>query len=134
MEPFFLSDTVVEAPQAFDDMHRDGAMDGFVAAGRARRPSEVAMGYYDRDILPLYWNVADEYVLVDRFFSSFRGGSVAPEGIQDLETIFDRLEAKGVSWKFYVQNYDPTITYRTIPDFPPTGRRPPFGCARGDTP
>ena len=74
MEPFFLSDTVVEAPQAFDDMHRDGAMDGFVAAGRARRPSEVAMGYYDRDILPLYWNVADEYVLVDRFFSSFRGG------------------------------------------------------------
>ncbi len=114
VEPFFLSDTVVEAPQAFDDVYRDGAMDGFVAAGRARRPSEVAMGHYDRDILPL--NVADEYVLVDRFSSSFRGGSVAnhvywvaasaggddrgaPKEIQDLATIFDRLETKGVSWE-----------------------------------
>lgn len=28
-------------------------------------------------------------------------------------TIFDRLEEKGISWKFYVQNYDPGINYRT---------------------
>jgi phospholipase C len=27
-----------------------------------------------------------------------------------VPTIFDRLEEKGVSWKFYVQNYDPRIT------------------------
>ena len=28
----------------------------------------------------------------------------------DLPTIFDRLQAAGITWKFYVQNYDPTIT------------------------
>ena len=31
----------------------------------------------------------------------------------DVPTIFDRLEAAGISWKFYVQNYDPTNTFRT---------------------
>jgi phospholipase C len=29
-------------------------------------------------------------------------------------TIFDRLEERGVSWKFYVQNYEPALTYRTL--------------------
>ena len=32
---------------------------------------------------------------------------IPPGGFGDLPTIFDRLEEKGVSWKFYVQNYDP---------------------------
>lgn len=31
----------------------------------------------------------------------------------NVPTIFDRLEAKRVSWKFYVQNYDPRITFRS---------------------
>ena len=35
------------------------------------------------------------------------------EGFGNLPTIFDRLEEAGVSWKFYVQNYDPSITFRT---------------------
>ncbi len=90
------------------------------------------MGYYDDRDIPYYWNVADEYVLFDRFFTSAGGGSVwnhmywiagvpgnpegdsiPSEGFGDIPTIFDRLEAKGVSWKFYIQNYDSGITYRT---------------------
>ena len=31
-----------------------------------------------------------------------------------FETIFDRLQAAGISWKFYVQNYEPSINYRTL--------------------
>lgn len=112
-----------------------GRMDGFVDAIRVQtgevEPS--VMGYYDDRDLPYYWNVADEYVLFDRFFTSSRGGSVSnhmywvagqagvedlrreaiPEQGFELETIFDRLEEAGVSWKFYVQNYDPTITFRS---------------------
>jgi phospholipase C len=34
--------------------------------------------------------------------------------LADKLTIFDRLQAAGISWKFYVQNYDPTITYRNL--------------------
>ena len=35
------------------------------------------MGYYDGRDLPFYWNVADEYVLFDRFFAASPAGSVA---------------------------------------------------------
>jgi phospholipase C len=67
-------------------------------------------------------------VLFDHFFSSDHGGSFAnhmfwatgqeggsrvqEQGYSDLLTIFDRLEERGISWKFYVQNYDPQINYR----------------------
>ncbi len=40
------------------------------------------------------------------------------KSIDNLPTIFDRLEEQGVSWKFYVQNYEPRLTYRTLHEFP----------------
>jgi len=109
-----------------------GKMDGFVSTF-TRRGIRAAqpMGYYDDRDLPYYWNLADNYVLFDRFFPSAHAGSVwnhmfwvtgaagnpkgdvIPAGGFDdrtTPTIFDRLEAKGISWKFYVQNYDPRIT------------------------
>ena len=56
-----------------------GRMDGFVrAASRTARAVERSvMGYYDGRDLPFYWNVAEEYVLFDRFFAATPGGSVA---------------------------------------------------------
>lgn len=119
---------------AFRDQFRDGRLDGFVwAHDRNGGDGALAMGYYDDRELPYYWNVADEYVLFDRFFTSAHGGSVRnhmyavtaqpgatgpseavpAQGWGDIPTIFDRLEEKGISWKFYIQNYDPTITFRT---------------------
>lgn len=117
----------------------NGAMDGFVSAhvaeggANAVQNARQAMGYYNADDIPYYWNVADQYVLFDRFFSSAAAGSFMnhmywitaspgdpnhdsfpPNGFDNLLTIFDRLEAAGISWKFYVQNYDPNITYRTV--------------------
>ena len=105
-----------------------GAMDGFIAVQNERNlPGRVAMGYYDGRDLPLYWNLATEYVLADRFFSSVQGSSGAnhlywvaartsvgpfPETGYSFQTIFDRLDAAGISWKFYVQSYDPSITFR----------------------
>ena len=54
-------------------------MDGFVRAASVDRQSvdRSVMGYYDDRDLPFYWNVADEYVLFDRFFAASPGGSVA---------------------------------------------------------
>ena len=118
--------------------YRNGRMDGFIwAFGReGKRHGAITMGHYDDKDLPYYWNVADEYVLFDRFFTSAHGGSVinhmywvtGQPGIKgsrdaipaggwgDIPTIFDRLDEKGISWKFYVQNYDPKITFRTAQD------------------
>jgi len=118
----------------FSREYNGGAMDGFVQANSDNgRDGSLAMGYYDDKDLPYYWNIADEYALFDRFFSSARGGSIPnhmfavtgtpgvtgkreeipPGGWGALPTIFDRLEKAGVSWKFYIENYDPTITFRT---------------------
>jgi phospholipase C len=121
-----------------------GRMTGFVLAQTLRSANgRQAMGYYNGSDLPFYWNMADRYVLFDHFFSSALGGSYAnhvywvaagtghainyspshkganvtdsvpPNGLR-ITTIFDRLQRAGLSWKFYVQNYDPEITYRTL--------------------
>ncbi|OLE78516.1 MAG: hypothetical protein AUG06_10565 [Actinobacteria bacterium 13_1_20CM_2_65_11] len=109
-----------------------GRMDGFVVAQQHRNlPGSVALGYYNGSDLPYYWDLASNYVLADRFFSSAMGGSLANHqfwvagsdsglgetipstGIQ-MTTIFDRLQTAGVSWKFYIKNYDPGLDFRHI--------------------
>jgi phospholipase C len=110
-----------------------GRMDGFVAAYYDRgRDGTATMGYYDDRDLPFYWNVARRYVLFDHFFAAARYGmrlnrsywvAAAPPpggrervptgGYGNQPTIFDRLQAAGVSWKFYVQDYDPRETFRS---------------------
>jgi phospholipase C len=118
----------------YREQYNNGKMDGFVSAlNRRNQDGRIAMGYYDDQDIPYYWNLADRYVLFDRFFSSARDGSFANHmywvaGVPPVEargqklsarlakvpTIFDRLQESGISWKFYVQNYDPTITYRNL--------------------
>ena len=123
-----LDHSEITARNAFNN----GRMDGFVAAQQDRNlPGSLALGYYDGADIPFYWDLAKEYVLADRFFSSAMGGSLSnhqywvagmdsgrgesipAQGIQ-LTTIFDRLQDAGFSWKFYVKNYDPTLNFRHI--------------------
>jgi phospholipase C len=143
VRPFHIGDNEVELadPDHSDATHKiqfnDGRMDGFIyALNRRNQDGRLAMGYYDDRDLPYYWNLADEYVLFDQFFSSAAGGSfvnhlfwVAADAdenadrlngksIDQFTTIFDRLEERGISWKFYVQNYEPRLTYRTLQEFP----------------
>ncbi|HET9655185.1 MAG TPA: alkaline phosphatase family protein [Kineosporiaceae bacterium] len=134
---------VLAAGQAVVEAQYDGGqMDGFVAAYRNQgRDGTPAMAFYDRRDLPFTWAVADRYVLFDRFFSGSLygtrlnrsywvsaapapgGGSRIPRGgYGDLPTIFDRLQASGVSWKFYVQGYDPRQTFRSGPLNAPSGQ------------
>jgi phospholipase C len=136
--PWHIGSTTItdinHSASTFQDQYNNGKMDGFVSALNARnQDGKLAMGYYDGTDIPYYWNLADNYVLFDQFFSSAQDGSfanhmfwvaaippVAPRGVQlsealaNVTTIFDELQAAGVSWKFYVQNYDPTITYRNV--------------------
>ncbi len=139
--PFHIGSTDVQ-PGNLDDSqttsqldYNGGAMDGFVyALSQRNQDGRLAMGYYDDRDIPYYWNIADQYVLFDHFFSSSTGGSKAnyqywvsgsssadstadTSNASDLPTIFDRLQQAGVSWKFYVENYDPALNYRTVDQY-----------------
>ncbi len=140
VEPFHIGSLPIEdldhSSVTFRRQYNGGRMDGFIWALRLRnQDGRIAMGYYDGRDLPYYWNLASAYVLFDRFFSSAHGGSVwnhmywiagvpgsdknsiPADGFpDDIVTIFDRLEEAGITWKFYIQNYDPSITYRTRSD------------------
>lgn len=137
VRPFHLGNrSIVDLDHSESSAQLDldhGKMDGFVLAQNIRTgDGPQAMGYYDGSGLPYYWNVADRYVLFDHMFSSTLGGSFlnhvywvagtaggasqsVPLGGLHVRTIFDRLERAGVSWKFYVQNYNPKVNYRTLP-------------------
>lgn len=136
-KPFRIGNRAIEdinhSSKVFRAQYHRGRMDGFVA-GLTRetgKTSAQTMGHYDDGDIPYYWNVADNFTLFDRFFTSARAGSVTnhmywmtgtpgnrngevipAKGFGKLPTIFDRLERRGISWKVYVQNYDPRITFR----------------------
>ncbi|MEO7262549.1 MAG: alkaline phosphatase family protein [Jatrophihabitantaceae bacterium] len=144
VEPFSLHGKTVPALGAgtveLNNQYDEGRMDGFVAAYQNQgRDGSAVMGYYDQRDLPTYWGLANRYVLFDHFFSSTRSGqrvnrsywvsgSAPPTGSPKAvaadyakhPTIFDRLQAAGVDWKFYVQGYDPKQTYRTATRTRPT--------------
>ncbi len=118
--------------QVFDSEYARGAMNGFVSTFSNRGVnSNLAMGHYGESDLPYYWDVASNYVLFDRYFASARSGSlrnrmywmtgtpgdpnsetVPANGFGNLPTIFDRLQATGISWKIYIENYNPAAKYR----------------------
>jgi phospholipase C len=124
---------LIDTRAAFSAQYAGGAMNGFVTAQSTRGVTNpLPMAHYGAGELGYYWSLARNYVLFDRYFASAKGGSlsnhmywvtgtggnppaetVPRNGFGNLPTIFDRLEAKGVSWKFYIQDYDPASTFRT---------------------
>jgi len=119
----------------FQAQYQNGKMNGFVdALNKINQNGSLSMGHYDDTDLPFYWNLADQYVLFDNYFSSAHTGSITnrmfsvsgrpgsefnriPEGgFGDIPTIFDSLQERGISWKFYIKDYDPNLNFRTLGD------------------
>lgn len=113
--------------------YQNGKMNGFVdALNRLNQDGVLSMGYFDGEDIPFYWNLADRYVLFDNYFSSAHTGSITnrmfsvsgmpgsdknripANGFGDIPTIFDRLEERGITWKYYVKDYDPSLNYRSL--------------------
>jgi phospholipase C len=110
----------------------DGRMDGFIRAQSGSHTSgRDAMGYYRAADLPVLNQLADHGVVFDRWFSAVPGGGIVNQlfavsgvavpdtaavpagGWPDLPLVFDRLDTAGVSWKVYVENYEPALTVST---------------------
>ncbi len=128
MVPVFpMGDRCLEDPphgwEASFRQVNDGRMDGFVrehwaAVGSAH--GDQVMGYYQRQQLPIYYALADEFVLCQRWFCSVRGPTWPnrmyllaaqsdgrkgndfpnPPGFR-FRTIYDVLNEAGIDWKYY---------------------------------
>ena len=101
----------------------DGKMDGFVRVNGMR-----TMEHFSWWQLPIYWKAAREGVLLDHYFCSVLGPTLpnrlflvsgTSAGLRndplpfskrtfDQPTVFDQLQAKAVSWKYYAGSYDGT--------------------------
>ena len=104
------------------DQFGDGANDGFVQAhqdGRSEVAQEV-MGYYGRDELPIFYALADDNAVCQRWFASVMsstwpnriyGYCGTSDGMKtndfgrvpfEMKSIFEQLDEAGVSWHVYV--------------------------------
>jgi phospholipase C len=125
--PFHLATTCVghDPDHQWAAMHAQidgGRMDGYItsAANTTGSDGHFALGYYEASDLPFYYFLASTYAVADHYFPSVRSGtfpnrdymllgtsdavratqfSVWPD--PSLPTIFDRLDAAGISWGVY---------------------------------
>ena len=114
--------------------YADGRMDGFVKS----QSGPVSMGYYDSSFLPFVYSLAETFPVCTNFFSSvmaqtypnrrfFMAGTSLGMIADTLNTdrppngtIFEALNAHGISWKNYYSN-TPSIliwTYLYTDDVP----------------
>lgn len=118
--------------QAYDGGRND--MFAVVAEAWSAGLGNVSMGYYDNRQLGYYWSLAANFTLADRYFQSMFGptlpnrlyslagqnagvttNDITLESI-DVPTIFDQLQANGVSWRYY---YSSSILYPSLPSYFP---------------
>lgn len=136
VSPYHLKTTCVsmDPGHQWNEMHRQvngGAMDGFVVSGADTTGSDghFVMGNYDATDVPFYYWVANTFAINDRHFASARSGTWPDRNFLLLGTadgvtctycglpkpgtpsIFDKLDAAGVSWGAYTDGdpFDGTL-------------------------
>ncbi|MBZ0254218.1 MAG: hypothetical protein K8I02_12835, partial [Candidatus Methylomirabilis sp.] len=122
----------------------DGALDRFVLehyedwkdSPYLDRIAPQVMGYHNRAQLPFYYGIADEFALGARYFCSLLGPtspnryyahSASAAGMKangdldvilgggvDVPTIYERLNAAGIPWKYYYYGLPFPFLYKPI--------------------
>jgi phospholipase C len=127
--------------QSWNDTHHQidaGRMDGFARTG------ESSMTYWDADQLPFYYSLANTFCLANRWFCSapcqtypnrrflLAGtafGLISTDTSSITQnppngTIFDRLNAHGISWTDYFADVPATGVIESVPQNNPTHLAP----------
>jgi len=134
--PFHLDTTCVnlDPGHQWAEMHRQvngGAMDGFVTSGADTTGGDghFVMGNYDASDVPFYYWLANTFAINDRHFASARSGTWpnrnflllgTADGVActycalpnpSTPTLFDQLDAAGVSWNAFTDGdpFDGTL-------------------------
>jgi phospholipase C len=133
VHPFHYATVCTEnLTPAWNESHSDvdgGKMDRFPITNAGSVPSTIdpqgtrSMGYYDWTNLPYYYELAYQFGTSDSFFSPVLAPTIPnrmylftatsfghirpdapPSGGWSQLTIFDKLDAAGVSWRYYYQD------------------------------
>jgi phospholipase C len=137
-------------------MTRKSPNDGFVRVNAASEPIAQAtdhdtMGYYDDGDLPFYYDLAKTFALSDRYFAAIIGptfpnrsyfvaatsfGHLTTSEIVTLSgggykpitgTIYDRLDAAGITWTDYYSDLPYSLIFKTS-----TGHTKPYSAFATD--
>ena len=119
LEEYCFSDTNHEWDGSHDE-YNDGANDGFVLMNQKRAFDEVgsrAIGYYTEQDIPVFYTLAKEYALGDRYFCSLLGptfpnraffygatsfGNTGNALITDpVDNLPESMERNQVDWRVY---------------------------------
>jgi phospholipase C len=152
---------VPDPPHGWERSHEQwgsGANAGFLTTHQLGAPGDLApMQYMTRDQLPVTWALADAYATCDRWFASVMGptwpnrmfwlagtsmgmqGNELPPEDFTADTIFHRLDEKGVPWKLYYGDLPFLFLLGHGFDVDPVGRVLPLDdfytdCANGTLP
>ena len=117
---------------ASHNAYNNGKMDGFVSTPINPTTTEtvggVAMGYWQQEDLPFYYSLYRQFPIADRYFCSVLGQTypnrrylLSATSIGQIDdfppantdypangTIFDQLDAHGITWKDYTATSAPT--------------------------
>ncbi len=115
----------------------DGQNDGFMKAYQDRHGASAPahpLGYFGRQELPVHWALADAFTSCDRWFASvmgptwpnrlyvhtaqslgMRSNTFPPQGLFDMPTIYDRLDAAGIEWTYYFFDLPAIAILKNIP-------------------
>ena len=128
IQPFLSTNacTVTDLNHSWNGTHQEwdnGKMDGFTAANEDPLDpnGSRAMGYFDQQMLPFYYGLANEFSIADHYFASvlsqtfpnrfylLTGTSFGhirndspPKGGWTQKTVFQLLDQAHVSWKIYL--------------------------------
>jgi phospholipase C len=131
-----------------------GKMDGFVKSADASTSSDghFVMGYFDQSDLPFYYFLGTTFALADHYFASALTGTwpnrdyllaatsdgvkYTGGGIPQVPTIFDALDAAGVSWGIYTDGFPLEGALLWFPGHEGTFKMPDFydALAKGTLP
>ena len=137
IHPFLTTDqcTTSDLDHGWDATHREingGKMDGFTTANAdSTDPTgSRAMGYFSRQTLPFYYDIANQFSFADRYFASVPGPTFPNRfyylagssfgyvsnvtQLYDEKTIFESLENAGVSWKIYLASAQVELLFKFV--------------------
>ncbi len=136
VSPHWITGTSTPDPphdRASEIQEYDGGLNDkfyIVANASGAGLGNAVMGYYNGTQLPGYWSLASEYVLADHYFAPMLGPStpnrlywvagqnggvtsdLVLQGSLNFRTVFDQMETKGVTWKYY---YVPSLLFPATP-------------------